>query len=308
MFVNPYRRLNELNEVERFKLGRATPSRPPSEWWIATPRRARPAIDSIPGEIERLKWVGIYPQRQGGNAFMLRIKVPGGHLKADQVREIGVIADAFAEGPEDSEVFGNRYADITTRQDVQLHWIRIEDVPRIWQRLWDVGVTTVQACGDSNRNVTLLPGVGGGPQRGVRLLPGRPGHLRLLHRQPRVLEPASQVQDRGDRVPRELRPGRDQRYRALAGRAEDGTLGFNLLAGGGLSDGERMASDIDVFIAPDEAVEICRGMAQVFGELGTGRTGAWPACATWSRSWGPRLSVPPSTTAPPSRSNPQDAT
>ena len=48
----------------------------------------------------------------------------------------------------------------------------------------------------------------------------------------------------------------------------DGTLGFNVLVGGGLSDGERMASDIDVFIRPDQAVELCRGVAQVFGELG----------------------------------------
>ena len=48
----------------------------------------------------------------------------------------------------------------------------------------------------------------------------------------------------------------------------DGTIGFNVLIGGGLSDGERMASDIDVFIRPDQAVELCRGVAQLFGELG----------------------------------------
>jgi len=49
--------------------------------------------------MERLKWVGLYPQRQGGDAFMLRIKAPGGKLTAAQFREIGVAADAFAEGP-----------------------------------------------------------------------------------------------------------------------------------------------------------------------------------------------------------------
>ena len=60
---------------------------------------------------------------------MMRIKVPGGRLTAAQVREIGVVAERFAEGPDDSPVFGNRYADLTTRQDIQLHWIRIDDVP-----------------------------------------------------------------------------------------------------------------------------------------------------------------------------------
>ena len=60
---------------------------------------------------------------------MLRVKVPGGMLTAAQAREIGVIADAFGEGPDDSAVLGNRYGDITTRQDIQLHWVRIADVP-----------------------------------------------------------------------------------------------------------------------------------------------------------------------------------
>ena len=82
---------------------------------------------------------------------------PGGVLTAPQIREIGVAADAFAEGPVDSAVFGNRYADLTTRQDIQLHWLRIEDIPRIWRRFWDVGITTVQACGDSARNVCSCP-------------------------------------------------------------------------------------------------------------------------------------------------------
>ena len=129
------------------------------------------SINQVPGEMERLKWVGMYPQRQGGDAFMMRIKVPGGVMTAAQVREIGVAADAFAEGPDDSPVFGNRYADLTTRQDIQLHWIRIADVPRIWQRFWEVGLTTVQACGDSARNVCSCPVSGIDEKELVHALP-----------------------------------------------------------------------------------------------------------------------------------------
>ena len=177
------------------------------------------SINAVPGEMERLKWVGMYPQRQGGDAFMMRIKVPGGVMTSAQVREVGVAADAFAEGPDDSPVFGNRYADLTTRQDIQLHWIRIADVPRIWQRFWEVGLTTVQACGDSARNVCSCPVSGIDADEVVDALPGGPGHLRLLHRQPGVRQPAPQVQDRRHRLHRGLRPGRDQRHRPLAGRA-----------------------------------------------------------------------------------------
>ena len=75
-------------------------------------------------------------------------------------------------------------------------------------------------------------------------------------------------------------------------RAVDGSLGFNLLVGGGLSDGERMASDIDVFVAQDQAVKSPGPSPSSSVSWATARTGAWPGCATWSRSSDPRASVP----------------
>jgi ferredoxin-nitrite reductase len=266
-FVRPYRNIGELNPVEQLKL-----SRHPFEVAQAVidtySKQGPEAINAVPGEQERLKWVGMYPQRQGGDAFMMRIKVPGGLLTAAQVREVGVAADAYAEGPDDSPVFGNRYADLTTRQDIQLHWIRIADVPRIWQRFWDVGLTTVQACGDSARNVCSCPVSGIDAKEVVEAHPvaqaisayftGNREYANL----PRkfkisvtgCLEDCARVEinDIG------LWPAEQS----------DGSIGFNVLIGGGLSDGERMASDIDVFIRPDQAVELCRGVAQLFGELG----------------------------------------
>lgn len=266
-FVRPYRWVGELNQIERWKLDRH-----PLEVADAVINRyakeGAASIGTVAGEQERLKWVGLYPQRQGGDAFMLRVKVPGGVLTADQAREIGVAADAYGEGPEDSPVFGNRYADITTRQDIQIHWIRIADVPRIWQRFADVGLTTVQACGDSARNVLCCPVSGVDAHEAFDALPvaleissfftGNREYANL----PRKFKISvtgcvedcaqAEINDIG------LWPA----------RSSDGTLGFNVLAGGGLSDGERMASDIDVFVLPEQAVELTRAIAQVFGELG----------------------------------------
>ena len=266
-FINPYRHVGELNDNEQLKL-----QRHPFEVAQAIvdkySKEGVAALAAVPGEVERLKWVGLYPQRQGGDAFMMRIKVPGGVLTAPQVREIGVAADAFGEGPDDSPIFGNRYADITTRQTIQLHWLRIEDIPRIWQRFWEVGLTTVQACGDSARNVCSCPVSGVDADEVVEALPvaqaisafftGNREYANL----PRkfkiavtgCLEDCARVEidDIG------LWPA----------RLVDGTVGFNVLAGGGLSDGERMASDIDVFVRPDQAVELTRAIAQLFGELG----------------------------------------
>jgi ferredoxin-nitrite reductase len=266
-FVRPYRNIGELNPVEQLKL-----SRHPFEVAQAVidtySKQGPDAINAVPGEQERLKWVGMYPQRQGGDAFMMRIKIPGGVMTAAQVREVGVAADAYAEGPDDSPVFGNRYADLTTRQDIQLHWIRIADVPRIWQRFWDVGLTTVQACGDSARNVCSCPVSGIDAQE---VVPAHP------------VAQAISAYFTGNReyanLPRKFKISVTGCLEDCArveindiglwpAEQSDGSIGFNVLIGGGLSDGERMASDIDVFIRPDQAVELCRGVAQLFGELG----------------------------------------
>ncbi len=268
-FVNPYRTKGELNEIEQWKLARHPLEI--ADAIIDTYSKEGPAaIAKVPGEVERLKWAGIYPQKQGGDAFMMRVKVPGGFLTAPQAREIGVAADAFGEGPDgtESRVFGSRYADLTTRQTVQIHWLRIEDIPRIWRRFAAVGLTTVQACGDSSRNVLCCPVSGVDAAEAFDALPiaravsgfftGNREYANL----PRKFKISvtgcvedcaqAEINDIG------LWPA----------RAADGTLGFNLLVGGGLSDGERMASDVDVFVEQGQAVEVTRAIAQLFGELG----------------------------------------
>jgi ferredoxin-nitrite reductase len=263
------RKIKELNQVEQWKLER----HPLDVRDAVLDRYAREgpeAIKSVPGEVERLKWVGLYPQRQGGDAFMLRIKIPGGRLDAAQARVIGEIADTFARGPAPNPVFGDAYLDITTRQDIQLHWIRIGAVPEIWARLEAVGMTTVQACGDSARNVLCCPVSGLDADEvldahplaqavsdfftGNREYANLPRKFKLSVTGCREDCAQAEINDIG------LWPA----------RREDGRVGFNVLVGGGLSDGPRMASDIDVFVPPDpdRVVELFRAIAQLFGELG----------------------------------------
>ncbi|MGH9299726.1 MAG: nitrite/sulfite reductase [Acidimicrobiales bacterium] len=265
--LRPYRKGNELNTVERWKLARH-----PLDVAAAVRNRyaaeGPASLGEVPGETERLKWVGIYPQRQGGDAFMLRVKVPAGRMSAAQVRRIGEIIDVHADGPEEDTVWGNRYGDITTRQDVQLHWVKIGDVPRIWDSLEEVGITTVQACGDSARNVLSCPVSGvdrnevfdaSGIAREVSaFFTGNREYANL----PRKFK-LSITGCRDDCAQAEIND-----VGLWPARLEDGTLGFNLLVGGGLSDGPRMASDIDVFVHRHQALEICRAIAQLFGELG----------------------------------------
>ncbi len=266
-FVHPYRRVGELNQVERWKLERHPLD--VADAVISRYAKEGPgAIAKVAGEVERLKWVGLYPQRQGGDAFMMRVKIPGGVLSADQAREIGVAADAFGEGPDDSAVFGNRYADITTRQTIQIHWIRIGDVPRIWERFAEVGLTTVQACGDSARNVVSCPVSGVDAEEAFDALPIARAVSEFFtgNREYANLPRKFKISVSGCRE--NCAKAEINDIGLWPAQAPEGTLGFNLLVGGGLSDGERMASDIDVFVRPEQAVEITRAIAQLFGELG----------------------------------------
>jgi ferredoxin-nitrite reductase len=263
-----------LNKVEKIKL-----QRHPLEVKQAimdTYSKDLSAMGEVPGEVERLKWVGIYPQKQGGDAFMMRVKVPGGVLTPEQAEVIGKIAVDFANGPIPNPHFGNNFLDLTTRQDVQMHWLKMGDIPEIWRRLEKAGITTVQACGDSARNVLCCPVSG-------------LDHEELIDAYP----VAQDINDyfTGNReyanLPRKFKmsvtgcledcaQAEINDIGLLPARLEDGTIGFNLRVGGGLSDGPRMASDIDVFVRPEDAVEITRGIAQTFGELGD-RGNRWTA-------------------------------
>ena len=114
----------------------------------------------------------------------------------------------------------------------------------------------------------LLPGVGHRRRRGRRRLPVAQAISAFFTGNREYANLPAQVQDRRHRLPEDCARVEINDIGLWPAEQADGTVGFNVLVGGGLSDGERMASDIDVFVRPDQAVELCRAVAQVFGELG----------------------------------------
>ncbi len=291
-----------LNEHERNKLARH-----PFEVAAAVLDRysveGPEALLAVPGEVERLKWVGLYPQRQGGDAFMLRVKVPGGVLTAAQARVIGLVASEFCEGPTEHPMFGNHFCDLTTRQAIQLHWLTLGAVPEVWRRFAEVGLTSVQACGDCARNVTSCQVSGVDRREVLDALPvaraisqfftGNRAYANLPRKFKLSVTGCTEDCARGEINDVALRPARlgDE-------------VGFEVLAGGGLSDGERLASDLDLFVGADDAVELCRAVAQLYVSSATARTAASRACATWSKSSAPTSSAPSSRRDSPSRRGP----
>lgn len=125
-------------------------------------RFARQGYDAFPPEWRNtyLRWWGIYPQGDGIGAiggkggegqsvpfFMVRIRIPNGLLFSHQLRTLADLADRYARG----------IADLTVRQNVQLHWVTAEALPEIFEELWRCRLTTMSACGDDTRNITGCP-------------------------------------------------------------------------------------------------------------------------------------------------------
>ena len=247
-----------MNRIEQIKAERGgldighEISRYAAEGWEAIPE----------GDLERLKWFGLFLRKQTPGFFMLRVRVPGGALDALQLRALASLANHCGRG----------LADLTTRQQVQLRWIRIEDVPNIFETLREVGLVSLQTGMDNPRNVIGCPVHGlvsgealdAGPV--VRALEARLVGNADFANLPRKFNIAitgcrencihAETQDLA-LVPAE--------------RVVDGwTLrGFNVLVGGKLgSGGYRVAEPLDVFVPPGDAPGLCLAIAGIFRDHG----------------------------------------
>ncbi|HTZ45210.1 MAG TPA: nitrite/sulfite reductase [Jatrophihabitans sp.] len=241
---------------------------------------SRGGFDSIdPGDLRgRFRWFGLYTQRAQGipggktailepeelddRYFMLRVRIDGGSLTTDQLRVIGEIASTY----------GRDFADITDRQNVQLHWIRIEDVPTIWEKLEAVGLSTTEACGDTPR--VML----GCPLEGVAadsVLDAGPALAETVERY--LGDPAF------SNLPRKFKTSisgcaqhcvnheiNDVAFVGVPG--PDGEPGFDLWVGGGLSTNPMFAQRVGVFVRPDEAAEVWAGVCGIFRDYGYRRS------------------------------------
>src|SRR5216684_4162051 len=228
------------------------------------PRYARLGLESIEeGDLDRLKWWGVFIRKQTPGYFMMRLRIPNGVATAGQLRAIGGLANRMGRG----------LVDITTRQQVQLRWIRIQDVPEILDRLLDVGLVTLQTGMDNIRNIIGCPAFGLTPNELLDASPiaraftamfvGNKAYTNL----PRKFNVAitgcrencthSETQDIA-LVPAVKTSGLDE------------GKGFNVLVGGkNGSGGYRVASSLDVFVRPEEAAEICSAIVLVFRDHGS---------------------------------------
>lgn len=214
------------------------------------------------GDIERLKWWGIFFRRHTPGYFMMRIRIPNGVTNARQLRVISSIANAFGRG----------IADITTRQQIQLRWITINDVPQILDRLLDVGLVTLQTGMDNIRNVVGCPVAGLTPNELFDASPvvraftamfvGSKAYTNLPRKFNVTITGCRENCAHAETQDIALVP-------AAKELQERPVHGFNVLVGGkNGSGGYRIASPLDVFVRSEEAAEICNAIVLLFRDHG----------------------------------------
>jgi sulfite reductase (ferredoxin) len=226
-------------------------------------RFAREGFDSIPPEWigTYFRWWGVYTQGdgagvvggQGGQGralpfFMLRIRIPNGLLQSDQLRTIAKLTRLYARGT----------ADLTVRQNIQLHWVTIEALPDVLEELWRVGLNTTGACGDVTRNITGCPVAGVDADEICDASP-------LALEADRMLAGNAEFSITGCRVwcpyPEINDVGLTAIQRVLHGKPE---VGFALRVGGGLSTEPYLGAPLNGFVRWNQVLPVIKGIAELF--------------------------------------------
>src|ERR1051325_2392402 len=196
-------------------------------------------------DIVRLKWWGLYHDKPKIGTFMLRVKTPGGIVTPEQLRAIGEISNLHGRGS----------GELSTRQNVQLHYLELASLPDVFARMEAVGLTSAGACGDTVRNIT------GCPVAGV-------AHDELFDATPVVQAAAARFYGNPDYsdLPRKHKisitacvdacAAPEINCIGLVGALRNGEEGFGVLAGGGLSSVPRIARELGIWVPKSEAVEV----------------------------------------------------
>ncbi|HZF09292.1 MAG TPA: nitrite/sulfite reductase [Thermoanaerobaculia bacterium] len=206
-------------------------------------------------DMVRLQWYGLYHDKPKLGYFMLRVKSPGGILTPQKLRTIGRVSVEHGRG----------HGEITTRQNLQLHWLEMARLPEILATLGAAGLSTAGACGDNVRNVTGCPVAGLDREElfDCRELLARTADFFVSHREYSDLPRKHKITITA--CPHQCNAP-EIHCIALSGTFQEGRPGFGVRVGGGLASWPRLASDLGVFIPYDDALPVLQAIVDVWRE------------------------------------------
>lgn len=225
----------------------------------------------------RLRWYGLYTQRKQGipggltatvepweledEFFMMRIRIDSGQLTSEQLRVIAWV----------SERYGRDVADVTDRQNVQLHWIRIEDVPVIWEKLEEVGLSTTEACGDTPRVILGCPLAGIDANEIIDATPQIQATVQEFIGDPTLANLPRKFKSTMSGCTHQCcQP--EINCVSFVGVRKGDEVGYDLWVGGGLSTNPHFAQRTGTFIRPEQVPEVWHAVAQTYRDFGFRRS------------------------------------
>jgi sulfite reductase beta subunit-like hemoprotein len=237
------------NPVERLKQEKA-----PLAIRDELPALIAAGYENVPEEdMVRLQWWGLYHDKPKVGTFMLRVKLPGGRVSPAGLRAIGEVSNRWGRGE----------GELSTRQNVQLHWLELGKLPDVLAHLEAAGLSTAGGCGDTVRNITGCPVQGLDPnelfdcsgivEEAAAYFYGNPDFSDLPRKHKYTIAACA---DRCNAP--------EINCVALVGAVHAGRDGFGVLVGGGLSSVPRLGRDLGVFVPREQAVEVLAAI-----------TGAW---------------------------------
>jgi sulfite reductase beta subunit-like hemoprotein len=240
------------NPVERLKRDKA-----PLGIREELPALIAMGYEAVPEEdMVRLQWWGLYHDKPKVGTFMLRVKVPAGQISPSHLRAVGEVSNLYGKGD----------GELSTRQNIQLHWLELSKLPDVFAHLEAAGVTTAGGCGDTVRNITGCPvqGIAGDElfdaspivESAADLFYGNPDWANLPRKHKYSI---SACADRCNAP--------EINCISLIGVVhDDGREGFGVLVGGGLSSVPRIARDMGVFVPKEQSNEILGAITSVWSE------------------------------------------
>ncbi len=239
------------NPVERLKREKA-----PLGIREELPALIAAGYEQVPEEdMVRLQWWGLYHDKPKVGRFMLRVKLPGGHLTPAKLRAIGEASNRYGRGD----------GELSTRQCIQLHWLELASLPDLLAHLEAAGLSTAGGCGDTVRNITGCPVQGLDAdelfdcspvvEEAAAFFYGNPDYCDLPRKHKYSIAACA---DRCNAP--------EINCVSLVGALRDGEEGFAVLVGGGLSSVPRLARELGVFVPKAEAVDVLRAVTDAWKE------------------------------------------
>ncbi|MBU5442258.1 nitrite/sulfite reductase [Paenibacillus sp. MSJ-34] len=218
--------------------------------------------DSIPpDDMSRFKWAGVYEQKPKDGHFMMRVRINGGIMTTAQARGLAEIAKRYGRG----------LMDVTTRQAIQFHWLRVEHLPDIFKRLEDVGLYSYEACGDCPRTIVGNPlaGIDRNELLDTTDIVEQVNDYFLMNRDFSNL-PRKYKMSISANIYNNAHAEINDLAFTPATKIIDGveTIGFHVWVGGGLSVKPHLAKQLDIFVRPEEVLKVAIGVTTIFRDYG----------------------------------------